>query len=75
MRYWIIFAGVLGLAVGSAFLWKDAACAAGFCPNWGCYGACGGTCVCVTPPNVYSGTCVSVEHSQKLIAKGYRILK
>ena len=69
-----IIAGFVALGFAAAWLFAASPCQSGWCPSYKCFGPCGGNCRCVSR-DYSGGTCVDIQHSERLVAQGWRELQ
>ena len=67
-----IIAGFVVLGFAAAWLFTASPCQSGWCPDYTCYAPCG-QCRCMS--RGFGGTCVDIQHSERLLAEGWHEIK
>ena len=71
VKSWLIIAAFVGFGFAAAGIFAASPAECVWCPNYGCYSRCNAQCACVSR-GAGPGTCVSIQHSERLIAEGWR---
>ena len=74
LKSFSIIAGFVALGFAAAWLFAASPAECVWCPDYGCYSRCNAHCACVSQ-GFGPGTCVSIQHSERLIAEGWQELK